>query len=355
MRIKQLLTIAALTCLSATAFAQNTSTPDSDGDCVADADCPAGFTCEIYETAIDCAPCPNDGTECPPCPSGGTYGYCSPPPPEQCNSDADCATDEVCVTYQYEQCSGSSGSGSTGNGSTDPVAPCEEGEDCGDRLPPEVDPEPVTCTSGSESYCVPQYIAPCQQDSDCGEGFSCNDIEICSCTVSGGQPVDSDGSTSTDDTPSVDPDEDCSCEPSGDKYCELNEVACDTDADCSGSLVCEDFGGGDIAVDIACDSDGVCDEPLPPEPVTNPSFCAPEGYGGWADAGVAGTDRLEAATGQNLSNESDSIQWGDDGRAGGSKATDDGCSSTNATPNWLTPALLLVGLFSLRRRRETEE
>jgi len=241
--------------------------------------------------------------------------------------------DEICVSYTYEICSGS---GSTGGAVCDP-----DDETC-ESMPVEDVPDTGSCTTESESLCVPPYVAPCQIDADCGAGFTCTDVEICECTT---EPVPRDGSTDEE------PGSNCSCSPTGQNYCELNDTACTTDADCLDGLVCIDFGAGVPSVPCREDENGdvICNEMEPVEPE---SYCAPVGYDDWG--GVAGgpaLDRVAEATGAEEDNLSaDRIAWGDEGSAGGSKADAGGCSAAGADISVL--GLLMLAGMLLRRRRQ---
>jgi hypothetical protein len=197
-------------------------------DCATDDDCDNGWVCQVIGgwACADVA-CP-DGSDCPepqPCPEGnGEIRACVPPPPEPCESDADCEDGLVCVTYAYTAC------------------PPGVGRDC----PPDSncpDPEPVDCVDVTEGYCVPPYFAPCEEDDDCGPGFACVEGQMCSCSgggAVGGAPSDGGGD---DDGNSDDRDwADCSCEPTGQLYCELQDMPCDDDGDCPNGFACQALG-----------------------------------------------------------------------------------------------------------------
>ncbi len=315
-------------CWSVSAAAQSDPTdpatpPDIQGECAVDADCPTNFTCETddFET---CAPCANDGTECTSTCSGGTYSYCMPPPPTPCVSDVNCDGADVCVSYTYESCSGSSVD----------VA-CAEGEPCPEPTP---SPEP-SCESQTEAYCVPRYIAPCQAAADCGPGFTCEAIESCACS-SGGS---TDGSTGTDPVP----DDNCSCEPSGELYCRLIMVECNTDADCAQDLECISGPSQDVPVVVDGGSGGVS-----PEPARDAaSYCLPPGYGYWGGSNGGDVVAQESGVNGDLST-TDRVSWGSNPSDGGSgsKGSSASCSTIEGDA-----ALSLLGLFGLvgffRRRR----
>ncbi|MBI1946152.1 MAG: hypothetical protein HYS27_10670 [Deltaproteobacteria bacterium] len=232
--------------------------------CASDLECDAGEVCEILETA--CAGCPVDDPLCDPTVCDGV-GKCLPTgedPPAGCASDADCAGGEVCITETWETCTGGGcvcPDDGDGDPSNDP--PC----DC----PP---PEEPTCTSETVSFCGPRWLDGCAVDADCGPGFTCEAVELCTCTASS--------------DPSVP--EQCSCESSGELTCVLEPIVCEDDADCPDGLVCVEQLG---AVPCALLEDGTveCGDG------TNDTerLCAPAGFteqGGVVRA-ESGTDPAE--------------------------------------------------------------
>lgn len=310
---------------SVSALAQSDPTgTSSEGECTVNADCPANFTCETDNFA-SCPPCAGEGSVCDPCESD-SYSYCMPPPPTQCAADSDCDGSDICVSYTYEACSG--------GGSVD-IA-CAEDEPC--ELPPMDAP---TCESQTEAYCVPRYVAPCQAASDCGPGFTCEAAELCSCSSGGSMGGDGGSEPSPDQEP------DCACEPSGEQYCQVVVVECQTDTDCAQDLEC--ISGPSYETPVAVGSGS--DNDVSPEPDSDQaSYCLPPGYGYWGS--TSGSDAVAQASGANGTlSTSDRISWGmnpNDG--GGSKASADGCSTIEGDA-----ALSLFGLLGLvgwfRRRR----
>lgn len=314
---------------AAPAFAQS-------GDCTADTDCPDGFTCETsdFEYCWTCA----EGEDCEPGCESKSDSYCVPPPPQECDDTNSCSGDDVCVTYTFEECSGGR-----------LVPPCPEGESCDDD-PEEVESE---CTTSSESYCVPPYLAPCSADADCGAGFTCEDVEICTC--SGG------GSTGSDDQdPAPEPTESkCSCDATGEKYCQLVEQTCDSDADCASGLNCQQFPGDDTppTTTIDCPDDKDCTQPEPqPEPE---SYCAPPDFvywgGPYGDGGGYGEAVAEATGNDDASYRSSEREEffpvdGSDSD-GDAKSEPRGCSTADGSGSGASMLLLLLGLGFARRRR----
>jgi hypothetical protein len=312
-------------CWSVSASAQSDPTdpgaplpPDVQGECSADSDCPTNFTCET-DNFESCPPCANDGSDCTSTCSGGSYSYCMPPPPTPCVSDVNCDGEDVCVSYTYEACSGSSVG-----------VVCADGETCPEPTP---QPEP-SCEAQTEAYCVPRYVAPCQAAADCGPGFTCEAIESCACSGGAVSPNNS-----------TDPIEPCVCEPSGELYCQVIIVECNTDADCAQDLECI---SGPSETTVSVDPDGS----VTPEPAPAPvSYCLPPGYGYWG--GTSGADVVAQESGANgdLAT-TDRVSWGTNPSDGGSgsKGSTASCATIEGDA-----ALSLLGLFGLvgffRRRR----
>lgn len=299
------------------------------GECTVDADCPAGYTCDIVDYEA-CPPCV-EGEECPPCETGSS-STCTPPPPQECDADTPCSGDDVCVTYTFESC--------TGGGS---VAPCDPDDEACEMGRPQ--PDEPECTSETESYCVPPYLAPCQADADCGDGFTCEEVEICQCS-SDGAPMDGSG-----DEP-VEPE--CSCEPLDEKYCKLIEVECDVDGDCSGDLTCQEI-FADEAPTIACAPGEECPEP---EPVDPTSYCAPVGYDYYGTDVAAGNydEVVEEASGREgevtSSERSEFFPVDGSPSDGDSKRDPSGCTTAAGGGAGGSLLLLALGFLGLRRRRQ---
>jgi len=251
--------------------------------------CPKNWECKSGAVAtpdIACAP-DSDCEAAEP----STVLYCSPLP---CSTDADCAADMVCYSESHSECN-------------DPP-PCAKGADC-------AAPADTTCTTVTQSACVPRYVPPCQSDSDCGTGFTCEEQEECSCggstgsgggskpgsgsgsgsagSGSAGTPSDAGAAPSDDDaaepTPGADggsaeppPDSkmapdagapvpsdppECTCTPSGVKACKLTVVGCAAASDCPSGFTCEDNPSGSCWA--SSDGSSGCDVPDPAK------ICAP--------------------------------------------------------------------------------
>ncbi len=303
------------------AFAQ---APDS-GECAANADCPDGYTCEVFEWGA-CPACA-EGEECPPC-EMGSDSVCIPPPPKQCSASSDCDGTDVCVTYTFESCSGE----------TAPA--CDPNGTCDERPP-----EPSTCETSSESYCVPAYAAPCQVAADCGGGFTCEAYDVCTCSGGGSTGEPGDGA------PPEPVEDDCVCEASGENYCQLIEVECSSDADCAGELTCQE--AYSVGAGVVCPDGEECPD-QPPEPVETVSYCAPDGYGyyggGYAEAVADAAGRDGSTVTKSEREEFFPVDGTDDGS--GSKQSPSSCS-TAAGVGEGSLLFLLAGLMLGRRRRRS--
>lgn len=207
--------------------------------------CPAGYSCKVgsYDACDDeCANAPGGDGDCQASSCETVeYEYCER---AACETDADCGGTMVCHTSVHAAC---------------PPAACVD-ETC--------EPSPG-CVETEITQCTPRSELPCQTADDCGAGYDC--VEAVTCTCSGtspgatpdpGAPVDAPiaAPPSTAPTPSAAPipsdtapapPEDCSCTPSGINYCQLEELECETDADCPADFNC-------IASPSSCwqDSDG---------------------------------------------------------------------------------------------------
>lgn len=339
--------------------------------CESDADCPAGLTC-IDIGGSDCAEpaCP-PGEPCPP-------SACGEPEvimecirvPAPCTTNADCLADEICETFTGGSCSGGGWGG---------VPPCPPGEDC---PMPEPMPAEEECETFEESYCVPRWAAGCDTADDCGPGFTCEDMEICTCSGGGGSSPDpgrpdfegeDGGDGDGEEFPLPVPDDaDCTCEPSGERYCELIEASCTSDADCAiDGWTCMEM-WGDTPV---CISEDPAECPEPDEAPASAGQCAPPGYGapgaggpGWAEDTSAprpgepdsGTD---GGTGGGSPSDDDTVSPPGEtpappttqdgaGVTGGSTDSGSGCQAAPGSgTSGAGLAGLLLGLLAFRRRR----
>lgn len=303
---------------------------EPNSECTTDADCDAGESCVTVTT--DCAPCLEEDPDCS-C-DDESFSYCEAGPPPSCDDSGSCPGDLVCVTYSFEECSG---------GGAVPV--CAPDENCD---VPDEDPE-ESCTSSTESLCVPKYVAPCQVDTDCGSGFTCEAVEICQCSA--GSPP-SDGTDSGGEGDGEDreptPDEDCSCAPTGDMYCQIIEVACDTDSDCAQDLVCEDFSRPTVC-EVTPDGDETCDT----QEDVDDAYCVPEDFDEWGYGD--GTQRIAEETGHSANDlesaERDSFFGPGESSGSGSKSDAGGCSTTPTVPSALWILVLGFAFATIRRRR----
>lgn len=325
--------------------------------CETDADCADGFACESYAT-LDC-----DEGELPPCPDGED---CPEPEPCEevefrecvyqpvaCGSDSDCASGDICLSFTYEACPDDAPSEGDGR------EPDFDGEDR-DPQPMPMPDDGADCETVTEAFCAPAWAGGCAVDADCGAGFSCVEIEECSCASSGGGDVpptpgvptpDPDGQDAGSDDDFGDDDfgddedpsweEDCACTGIGEFYCEPQEIACAADADCPESWSCESFGS-----EVTCTFDAETGEEFCEE-ATESSYCFPPNWAAWAgvgsssdDLGAPRTTSEEAAAGGAADNALD--------EAATRAENEEGCTAAGGAS---TGALWLLGLLGVARRR----
>lgn len=341
--------------------------------CNTDQDCSAGEYC-MWDPcpAIACAPgqtcpepvCPNTGM----CSSGGTdvwYG-------DQCAADADCPAGFTCETTSL-------GCETYGCGCACP--PCDPASgscpecicDC---------PAPPACDQALISVCT-YSPTTCATDADCDEGFECAADEICygsSCACPGVDCVCATCPEGTTCPPCECPEPppcDCptdpveTCEVVG-SLCQPVPVSCTADADCPATWECVEFGG--IGTDCACamcdcmdpamcdPTDTACLEATtncncppcdcPTEPTTSTeAYCLPAGWGALATGSSSQNSRGESPTAEFLNHADDS---GNVTTVPEPKNESSGCSFTevprkgNSLP---VLALFFFGaLIALRRR-----
>ena len=261
-----------------------------DTECSVDADCENGLSCEIVSEYVQgCPPapaCADDDEDCDDThdcnPNHTQVMGCVPPPPAQCDptqSASTCASGLICLTYTYEQCSVSS------------MPVCDTDDPSCD---PNAEPvDPPECLTESESYCVPPYFGSCAQDSDCGAGFSCVDEpEFCTTLCTDTEPP-----TCTE-----------SCEPSSqEKYCELQEVSCASDADCAGELTCETFEEPvPLCAQMPPEDGSECNEDSPSNTY---SYCVPPNWDYWGDNQGGRVEYDEQVLGSSGRGDNEQGEW----------------------------------------------
>jgi hypothetical protein len=249
---------------SLTAFVLGLGGSALAGEACGGTSCPKNWECKAEP-----APCPDlacEGGDCPAC--EGTVDRCVALP---CTSDADCDPAMRCVTEQRSVCTGGE-------------LPCGA-KDGGEPECPE--PEPVDCVPETVSACVPAYVLPCDSAAACGEGFTCEAVEECSCSGSGGSgapPSDGEGADPAPKAPADGgsdefapsdggseplPPDDCTCVPGDTKHCVPIKAACSEQtaaSDCPSGWSCVD------------NPEGVCfsgPEGSGCTPADPPQICAP--------------------------------------------------------------------------------
>jgi hypothetical protein len=191
----------------------------------------------------DCAPDMPDCTCAP-------MGYCTYAP-AGCVSDADCASGQVCVPSDYDNCA------------------CIT--------------EPCDCSSpgGATGSCeTPNSAAPCTSAADCADGYACDG---------------SDGSA--DRAAPCAPGENCTTISEVETYCSVEQMACATSTDCPSNWTCEDTVRNTTTVEDQ-------PAPLPTGQTTQPAsgLCVPPGGDlvcGGAVCSVVGGSGDESGTGSS--------------------------------------------------------
>jgi MYXO-CTERM domain-containing protein len=376
---------------AAALFAANAA---SAQDCATDADCGDGYVCKTGMTPA-CAekPCPSDDPKCndlPPDCAPMEYHYCQAKP---CSDDSDCPDTMVCHSETSTECAG-------GSAASPPA--CPKDADCA-----QPDPQPVpqdTCKETTVSACTPRWALPCTKAADCGEGFDCK--EQVSGMCSGSAPAAGGGSSGSQDggAPAGDqalPQQTCTTEHTGQYYCELQDLPCDSNADCPSGLECiesyvgvactgtaaaptpEPMAGGDTPQDGAgSGSAGAgasgdkpasdCPQPDPVKVCMPPNFYGrdlgvgvADSAGGGAASGAPGADKGETQNGATppespaptANGEHDSTGSGADGDSSGDDSTmesSSGCAvSAPGADQGVLGLLSMLGLsvLALRRRK----
>lgn len=235
----------ALLAASGTFLSQGRAAAQS---CEADADCGAGYTCktESYESCYSDWEC-DDNSECQPgeviCETY-TSSWCAN---VNCEADADCPSFMACQPQTAWVCEGGGmgGVGGVGGGVAGTGAAGVGGA-------PIVDggfEEPPTCEEvPAPSVCIPRYDLPCEAASDCGGGFDCVETYYWSCGGGGtgmggfggvgGGPAPTDAGSDEEGETDGGGSWECEQVPSGSNACQLQDLPCETNADCPAGLSC---------------------------------------------------------------------------------------------------------------------
>ncbi|MCS6899883.1 MAG: hypothetical protein RMJ98_09435 [Myxococcales bacterium] len=311
--------------------------------CKADADCAAGFFCELVPPpSVGCASPDGQSSECPePGPAPAVEGYCREKPIE-CKADADCPDYLACV--------------SSGGGEVTCWAPaCNPGEEC---------PEPV-CEEPKKDPNAPMVCAPkmieCTADAECPKDFACN-IELgTACPTIACDPTD----------PNCKPPE---CDQTPKKLCGPKLIDCKADGDCPSDWRCLSFEEGSCSGGGGTEppSTGKGSKSTPKNPgsqfadectVITRNLCVPKGYlagieqGGTFDS-AQGSPMAEAGSTKNDGSKAPtySIPRGSDTQPTSGSASepsgDGGCSTSHGGQGAGPLNVLFVGLAArLVRRR----
>lgn len=225
-------------------------------DCKVDADCGAGYACQIYQGG-SCSDC-RDGADCPePVCETFEIGNCVN---ARCSADADCPAPMLCDEQSYEECD------------------AEASEDCADDGKPCLPstPKPPSCRTITEARCRQPYELPCTADADCGGGFRCEEELLGWCSGSGPKLPLADGGVEPPRAP------ECGVEHTGRFSCHLLELPCALDSDCPSGLACRDNPLSGVCQDAGRprgDAEELPSSPDAPPGVapTNPSTPNPSG------------------------------------------------------------------------------
>jgi hypothetical protein len=318
-------------------------------ECQADADCDAGYRCELYGgDATVCVGTPEGEEICEESEPGELIGYCVREP-IPCTSDADCGDGLKCHLPDVGVAP-----------DEEPAPPCPEGEDCGSS-------EPAPGDDNNSGLVAPQgycgwAFADCATDADCGEFGECVSVGGSDCAEAAPFP----GCAEGEDCPELWP-VDCG-EPVEIFACVPAEIDCETDDQCPTDWACIEYTegycegseGSGGATDPS-EGEGRSDEPVSDE--DEPSCfeetfrrCAPPGldYGvGIAESGTGDPRELDGEPEAPAQNDGD----GDSAGVGDEGDTDEdagGCSVSGAGHHDTNGGLLaglLLGLTALIARR----
>jgi hypothetical protein len=206
--------------------------------CAADADCGPGFVCktETYESCSGGWSCDDDG-ECTMLPGEcETYeqSWCAN---ATCAADADCPSYMACQAQSSWTCDGDGGSpmGGTGGTAGTGIGGAGGAGEC-TEVP-------------AESLCIFRHHLPCEAASDCGGGFDCVESSYWECSGGGeagtgaggvGGGVGGVGGAGGFGMGGAGEPTECHEVPSGVSYCNLQDLPCETNADCFEGLRCEE-------------------------------------------------------------------------------------------------------------------
>lgn len=353
------LSLSLLTFALLSATAAGTATADEPA-CASDADCGPGAFCLEGWCAGE-APIPGEPEDWMPEPGcqtdadceAGQYCLemleeCVPQWFVACTSDTDCGAGLSCVDLsEFDGGWGEDDWDDDGGAEPMPMP-----------IPPSM--KSLRPMNSDTLYCLPEWLLPreCESDADCGDGFTCEAQEICGCAGGGGS-----GGSGWDDVPPMpgedfkreDAGEDCFCEPTGESYCEIQEIACDSASDCPADWTCEEWGGGDVACSVDSDGNTSCDDP------ETGTYCAPPYFediaaGGGLGGGFEENDSTSGG-GTGVPRDDDAAVPGADAGGGGGGASQrpdsdgGGCAATPAGGSGGAAVFGLLGLLGLVRRR----
>jgi uncharacterized protein (TIGR03382 family) len=246
--------VGALAAASAALLFQGGTARAQYSQCENDVDCGPGFVCNegSYESCSGGVSCDDEGNcveepgECQ------TYeqNWCSS---ATCETNADCPSYMLCQPQTNWTCEGGmAGTGAGGGTGTAGVGGVggAGGAACG----PEGCEEPVCTEVPAPSLCIQRHFLPCEVASDCGGGFDCVESYYYECNGgAGGAPsmpgggvggtggVGGVGGAAGTGVGGDDGSYECHQVPSGEQYCSLQNLPCESDTECPAGLECKGY------------------------------------------------------------------------------------------------------------------
>jgi hypothetical protein len=243
--------VGALAAAGAALLFQGSAARAQYSQCESDADCGAGYVCNegSFESCDGGWTCDDEGncTEVPGECTTYESNWCSN---ATCEADADCPSYMACQTQTTWVCDVSAGGAGGAAGGVAGAAGTFAGMAGigGGAGEPSCHEEPAP------SLCIARHQLPCEEASDCGGGFDCVESYYYEC--SGGGAGGSAGAAGmvagaggaggvaggmTGGSGGSDEPWECHQVPSGTFYCSLQNLPCESDAECAEGLSCEPY------------------------------------------------------------------------------------------------------------------
>lgn len=265
MRFRGIRAMFSLLVVGGLATAPLTASADEDYLCQSDAECAEDEICMLYNEPCD----PEEPEEC----SDEEIGFCmfdygDDLPFQPCESSSDCSEGQEC-TFYTEPCDPEDPEGCD----EDPVGLCmDSDDDWSDDLPMQPCDSNSDCDAGwycyqdwDMSFCAPDWMHSCNSDSDCGSYLVCIN------------PMDDDGDFEDGDAGPADPPQPQFRPKAAGDICAPQYLSdCEVDADCGpgftcepdewdctvgsdGTTDCDDAVHSCIIVQVSCSSDSDCE------------------------------------------------------------------------------------------------